>query len=367
MTIGIGGAGSKIATALDPNATIINVSETELAKVAEAGRRILASLHHAGGQFRGSRKEPAIGREAFQSLRRELLQMARGDLIFSSTGGGTGNGLTSALIEEITNLDEDLQPAQKTQFALVLPFAKLEPAEFTRNTIDILGGPVSQAIDSGSTGNIFLFSNRLKFESRLREDRFNRMIADSLSVFQAVPEKNETLGLLDGHIDFEDFKHYVSRPFFNHFTYFDYNPSASFIGQLAANPNPLLLPPESPIEALFLLEIPAGGDPTCFYEILEYFAKIDVSPVYSVVENPERTKPFVTVSLLYSRKPAELLDDFNRISDEHTQAKVRKSLEQHIQLPKLEVSVREHAERQVKQRGADGEDVLSVLKRLGKL
>jgi len=366
MTIGIGGAGSKIATALDPDATIINVSETELGKVADAGRRILASLHHAGGQFRGSRKNPEIGRDAFQSLRRELLQLAQGDLLFTSTGGGTGNGLTSALIEELTNMDEDLAPPEKTQFALVLPFAKLEPAEFTRNTINILGGPVSRAIDSGSTGNIYLFSNRLKFQSRLREDRFNRMIADSLAVFLAVPDKNDSLPLLDGHIDHEDFDHFVSRPFFNHFTYFDYDPARPFAEQLAENANPLLLAPENPIEALFLLEVPQGGDPTAFYDILEYFAKSDVSPVYSVVENAERDTPFVTVSLLYSRKPAELLDDFNQISDHHTQAKVRKSLEQHIELPKLEVSLEDHAARAAKQRGT-GEDVLGVLKRLGKL
>ena len=366
MTIGIGGAGSKIATALDPNATIVNVSETELAKVTEAGRRILATLHHAGGQFRGSRKDPQIGRDAFQSLRRELVEMARGDMLFTATGGGTGNGVTSALIEELTGMDEDLPPPQKTRFALVLPFAKLEPAEFTRNTIDFLGGPVSRAIDSGSTGNIFLFSNRLKFESRLREDRFNRMIADSLRVFLAVPDKNDALRLLDGHIDHEDFDHFVSRPFFNHFTYFDFDPSRPFAEQLEANPNPLLLPPETPIEALFLLEVPQGGDPTSFYAILEHFAKGDVSPVYSVVENPERERPFLTVSLLYSRKPAELLDDFARISDRHTQAKVRKSLEQHVELPKLEVNLEDHAHRAAKQRGT-GEDVLGVLKRLGKL
>lgn len=366
MTIGIGGAGSKIATALDPGATIINVSETELAKIAQAGRRILASLHHEGGQFRGSRKDPSIGHDAFQSLRRELLQLARGELVFSSTGGGTGNGITAALIEELTTLDEAVPATDKTRFALVLPYAKLEPTEFTRNTIELLGGPVSQAIDSGSTGNIFLFTNRLKFESRLREDRFNRMLVDSLSVLLAVPEKNESLGLLDGHIDFEDFNHYISRPFFNHFTYFDFDPSVPFGDQLAANPNPLLLPPEAPIEALFLLEVPRGGDPTAFYEILEYFAKLNVSPVHSVVENPERDQPFVTVSLLYSRKPAELLDDFGRISEQHTEAKVRKSLEQHVELRKVSVSIREHAEREAKKQGSE-EDVLSVLKRLGKL
>ncbi|MCK5803781.1 MAG: hypothetical protein KAI66_13150 [Lentisphaeria bacterium] len=365
MTIGIGGAGGKIATVLDPGATLVNVSETELNKLPETGRRILAVVHDARGQFRGSRKNPVIGRDAYQSVRRELLGLIQGTTVFSSTGGGTGNGITASLLEELAKA-EDIPPVDKTRFALILPFANMEPAEFTRNTIDFLQNPLSAAIDSGTTGNIFLFSNRLKFESRLREDRFNAMIADSLKVFEAVPDKNDELVLLDGHIDHEDFELFTGRPYFNHFTYFDYDPESPFGDQLEANANPLLLRPETPIETLFLLEVPSGGDPTILYDILAHFIGIDVSPVYSVVENPNITTPFITVSLLYSRKPAELLDDFNHISEAHTRAKVKKSLEQHVALPRLEVSMTKEAARATKERG-DADDVLQVLRRIGKL
>lgn len=364
MTIGIGGAGSRLAAKLDPGATIVNVSETELSKV-EAGPRLLAAVHTEHGQFRGSRKNPTIGQDAYLSIKRELQTLSRGDLVFSSTGGGTGNGITSALLGDLAQAG-DIPPSSKTRFALVLPYAALEPAEYVRNTIDFLQGPLSDAIDSGNTGNIVLFSNRMKFEGRLPEESYNQMLVDSLSVFLAVPDKNDDLRLLDGHIDHEDFSLFCSRPFFNHFTYFDFDPAVPFAEQLEGNANPLLLPPEAPIEALFLLEVPAGGDPTAFYDILQYFVDLNVSPVYSVVENPERDAPFVTVALLYSRKPAELLEDFNLISEKHVQAKVRKSLEQHVVLPRLEVNVAREAEKAARQRG-DEEDVLTVLKRLGKL
>jgi len=365
MTIGIGGAGSKIAVKLDAGATIVNVSETELMKL-DAGERLLAVVHAEHGQFRGSRKQPQIGLDAYLSIKRELLTRVRGNILFSATGGGTGNGITSGILADLTASDS-VAYAAKTMFCLVLPYAKLEPAEYVNNTIGFLQTSLSDAIDSGNTGNIVLFSNRLKFESRLSEDRYNQMIVDSLRVFLAVPEKNEELKLLDGHIDFEDFALYKSRPFFNHFTHFTLNPETAFAQQLAAQANPLLLPPEGAIEALFLLEVPEGGDPTLFYDILDYFAGINVSPVYSVVQNPALEEPLVTVSLLYSRKPAELLDDFNKVSEEHTKAKVRKSIEQHVHLPKLEVNMEREAKRVAKQRGGDEGDILVVLKRLGKL
>jgi hypothetical protein len=365
MTIGIGGAGSKVAAKLDTAATVVNVSQTELSKIQDAGKRVLASVHSVRGQFRGSRKNPQIGHDAYLSVRRELLEDIRGDIVFSSTGGGTGNGITSGVLRDLAAA-EDIAASEKTSFALVLPYAALEPAEFVRNTIDFLSGPLSDAIDSGNTGNIILFSNRLKFESRLSEDAFNGMLVNSLEVFLAVPAKNDTLKLLDGHIDHEDFALYMSRPYFNHFTYFDYASGTSFEEQLTGNSNPLLLAPEAPIEALFLLEVPEGGDPTIFYNILEFFAEHNVSPVYSVVENPALETPFVTVSLLYSRKPAELLDDFNRINEKHAQVKLAKSLEQHVALPRLEVNMEVEAKRAAKERGT-GEDVLTVLKRLGKL
>lgn len=365
MTIGIGGAGSKVAAILDRGATIVNVSESELSKV-EAGTRLLAVVHAERGQFRGSRKNPQIGHDAYLSVKRELLAMARGQLVFSSTGGGTGNGICTGLLADLAT-EEAISPQDKTCFGFILPYAKLEPADYVKNTIEFLRNALSGAIDSGNTGNIFLFSNRQKFENKLAESVYNETLVESLRVFLAVPEKNESLRLLDGHIDYEDFTLFMSRPFFNHFTYFDYDPTQSFEKQLANHPNPLLLPPESPIEALFLLEVPEGGDPTIFYSILEYFALTKASPVFSVVENPERKTPFVTVSLLYSRKPAELLDDFNRISEEHTKARVRKSLEQHVTLPRLEVNLETEAKRVGRQQGGSDSDILVVLKRLGKL
>ena len=365
MAIGIGGAGSKLASVLDAGAIVVNVSETELAKV-EGGRKILAVVHAERGQFRGSRKNPQIGHDAYLSVKRELLDLARGNMIFSSTGGGTGNGVTAGILADLAAV-EDIRPQDKTFFALVLPYARLEPAEYVKNTIEFLRGPLSEAIDSGNTGNIVLLSNRLKFESRLAETEYNQMLIDSLRVFLAVPEKCASLRLLDGHIDYEDFVLYTSRPFFNHFTYFDYDPAQSFDKQLQANTNPLLLAPESPIEALFLLEMPSGAEATAFYEILEHFAGMNVSPTYCVAENPALDKALVTVSLLYSRKPAELLEDFNRVSEAHTKAKVRKSLEQHVALPKLEVNLEKEAKRVAKQRGDEESDMLVILRRLGKL
>ena len=365
MTMGIGGAGSKLAILYDGEATIVNVSEAELSKLP-AKNRILAVVHSATGQLRGSRKNPQIGREAFLSIKREMLAQICGNLVFSSTGGGTGNGITASLLDDLAHR-ETVPAGEKTAFVLLLPYAKLEPAEFIDNTIGFLRGPLSQAIDSGNTGNIFLFTNRLKFESKLSEQDYNAALIESLKVFMAIPRKGESFRLLDGHVDYEDFDLYLSKPYFNHFTYFHYDPEVDFQKQLEANLNPYLLPPEKPIEALFLLEVPAGGDPTLFYDILSHFAKDNVTPVYSVVENPELDKPFVTVSLLYSRKPAELVDDFNRVSHAHTQAKVRKSLEQHVPLPVLRVSLESEAKRQGKQQGADEAEILTVLRRLGKL
>ena len=46
---------------------------------------------------------------------------------------------------------------------------------------------------------------------------------------------------------------------------------------------------------MFLLEVPSGQDHTIFYDIVKYF--VDCKTVYSVVENPDLTKPFVTVSV----------------------------------------------------------------------
>ena len=365
MTIGIGGAGGKLAMLLDPEATVVNVSETELRKVG-ATSPILAVVHSARGQLRGSRKSPQIGRDAFQSIKRELLHLIRGNVVVSSTGGGTGKGITASLLDILT-AEDDVPTGDRTQFCLILPYAKLEPAEFVDNTVQFLREPLSPAIDSGNTGNIYLFSNQLKFESRLPESAYNQMIVDSLTVFNAVPAKGEQLQLLEGHIDYEDFALFTAKPYFNHYTYFDFDPEVPFDKQLAKNLNPYLLPPDNPIEALFLLELPPGADIAPFYDILEYFAKTNVTPVHGVVENPARKAPFITVSLLYSRKPTELVEDFNRVSQAHTQAKVRKSLEQHVVLPKLGVNLEREAKRAAAQSGAGEGDILAILRRLGKL
>jgi len=365
MTIGIGGAGSRLALKLDRDATVVNVSQTELAKV-EARNRILAVVHAAQGQLRGSRKDPRIGESAFQSIRQELLHLAEGNLVVSSTGGGTGNGITGCLLRELANA-EDLAVERRTRFALVLPYAKLEPAEYVVNTTDFLQGPLSDAIDNGNTGNIFLFSNKVKFEGRLAEDDFNNKLAASFQMLLDLPGKNDELKLLDGHIDHEDFDLFLSKPYFNYFTYFHHDPEQPFGKQLDKHRNPLILPPDNPIEALFVYEVPEGGDPRPFYDILEYFAPQDVNPVYSVLENPKLKKPFITLSLLYSRKPAELVEDFNRVSQEHAEAKVRKSVEQHVNLPKLEINLQTEARKMARQQGASEDDILQILKRLGKL
>jgi len=366
MALGIGGAGSKLAYKLDPNATIVNVSQTELSKLP-CEKRVLAVVHSNTGQLRGSRKNPQIGRDAFQSVKRELLHLIPGNEVISSTGGGTGNGITASILDELSSHD-DVDTNDKTNFMLILPYASLESTEFVDNTTTFLQEPLSRAIDSGNTGNIFLFSNQVKFESRMTEGDYNQMLVDSLNVFRSVPEKGNTLTLLDGHIDYEDFSLFTSRPYFNHFTFFNYNSEESFESQLKDNLNPYLLAPSTPIEALFLLELPSGQDPRCFYEILDYFADCDVTPTYGVLENPKLEKPFITVSVLYSRKPTELVEDFNRISHEHTQAKLRKSLEQHVSLPKLEVNLEKEAKQAaVKSGSQDDDDILNVLKRLGKI
>ena len=368
MTIGIGGAGSRLAVKIDPKATIVNVSENELSKI-EGGTHLLAPVHAEHGQFRGSRKDPEIGRRGYQSIREELLAQCQGNIVFSSTGGGTGAGIASAILEDISE-QEAIPIDKKTTFVLLLPHAKLESTEFTENTIEFLSKPLSQAIDSGNTGNIMLFSNRLKFESRMSEELFNEKVAESLQTFLDIPKKNAELAQRDGHIDGEDFTLFCSRPYFNHFTHFEYSPNESFEKQLKANYNPLLLAPENPIEAMFLLEVPTNFDPTIFYSILDYFVSTHaMPPVYSVVENPTLQRPVVTVALLYSRKPAELVDDFNETSHSYAQEKVSKSVKQYVTLNPQRVNLTAEAKKVMKSKEKEGgsEEVLGVLKRIGKL
>ncbi|MBO7535378.1 MAG: hypothetical protein J6T46_15405 [Victivallales bacterium] len=371
--IGIGGAGGKLAAKMDAeHAILVNVSETELEKVSGGGEHIVAPVQSTAGQFRGSRKDPLIGHDAYNTIRRRMQDIISGSIIFSSTGGGTGNGITTGILEDIIARDESLESSngipinEKTMFALVLPDYEQE-SNYVENSIDFMSNPVANAIDKGSTGNIMLFSNKLKFDDQIGEDAYNQMIVDSLNVFMAIPEKNTNLKLLELHIDHEDFTAYISKPYFNHFCYFDYDPSKDFGTQLSANWNKLLLPPEEPIEAMFLLEVPSGMDHTIFYKILPYFEKKKVTPFYSVVENPSLQRPFITVSLLYSRKPLELIDEFNKVNQEVKDAKVSKSLDQHVVLQKLDVDMKNEAKRASKEKGLNAEEVLTALKRINKL
>ena len=366
MTIGIGGAGCKLAVELDNEAILVNVSQVELNKVEGGSDRILATVRAEQGQFRGSRKNPEIGHDAYESIKRELQAKIRGNKVFSSTGGGTGNGITSGILKDLAKAD-DVPTQDKTFFGIVLPYAPLESSEFVDNTIEFLTGPLTAAIDSGNTGNIVLFSNRKKFEEEIAEDAFNSMLIESLNNFLAIPDKNELYKLKDGHIDHEDFALYLSKPYFNYFTTFEYEPSKDFEAQLNANQNELLLEPDNAIEAMFLLEVPTGGNPTIFYSVLKYFNGKDVSPIYSVIENPSIKKPVITVSLLYSRKPDELLEDFNRISEHHAQVKVKKSLDQYVPMQKLAVNLEDEAKKAVSKRTDVHEDVLATLRRIGKL
>lgn len=366
MTIGIGGAGSKLASLLENgDCTIINISDVELAKV-EAREKVRAVVHSPRGQYKGARKTPDIGRHAFPSIDDDLMRRIQGSFVFSSTGGGTGNGLCSVILEKLALLPEVTQ-LDKSMFYFVLPYADREATEFVDNTVDFLEGPVSAAIDSGNTGNIFLASNRHKFGTRQAEAEYNDALIESLKVFLAIPDKAARMHILDGHIDHEDFGLYLSRPYFNHYTHFDLDPERPFAEQLQANLNPLLLPPAMPIEALFLLEVPNSAQTPVFYELVEHFATERLSPIYSVLHNVHIARPRVTVSILYSRKPLELVEDFTSISETHKRTRLRKSLDQHVTLQKLHVDVEDEVVKLADQSGTDGAELLDTLKRLGKL
>jgi hypothetical protein len=370
--IGIGGAGGKIAAKMDSdNAILVNVSQTELDKVIGGGERIVAPIQSIQGQFKGSRKEPQIGLEAYRTIRRRLLENIRGSIVFSSTGGGTGNGITKGIMEDIVELDENAEgghglPIQdKTVFCLLLPDDS-ETKEYVENSISFLSESVANVIDKGCTGNIMLFSNKRKFAEKIGEDAYNQMIVDSLNVFMAIPQKNENLKLLELHIDQEDFSSYIAKPYFNHFCYFDYDRTKDLGLQIKANSNSLLLPPEEAIEVMFLLEVPSGQDHTMFYDILQYYNKLKSPPVYSVVENPSLQRPFLTLSMLYSRKPIEVVEEFNQKNVDNMEMIIQRSLKQHVVLQKVAVDMNSEAKRAGEEIGINAE-ILSNLKRIGKI
>ena len=370
--IGIGGAGGKIAAKMDSeNAILVNVSQTELDKVVGGGERIVAPIQSIAGQFRGSRKEPQIGLEAYRTIRRRMLENIRGAIVFSSTGGGTGNGITKGILEDIVELDEHADgghglPIQdKTMFCLLLPDDS-ETREYVENSIDFLSDTLAGVIDKGCTGNIMLFSNKLKFADKIGEDAYNQMIVDSLNFFMAIPQKNESMKLLELHIDQEDFAAYIAKPYFNHFCYFDYDRTKDLGVQIKANANSLLLPPEEAIEVMFLLEVPPGQDHTMFYDIMQYYNKLKSPPVYSVVENPALQRPFLTLSMLYSRKPIEVLDEYNQKNVDNKDAIVQRSINQYVNLQKIAVDMDDEAKRAGAEKGINSE-VLNSLRRIGKL
>ncbi len=368
MSIGIGGAGGKLASMFDVNkATLINVSQTELDK-EEAANKILAVAHSSEGQFKGSGKNPLIGETAFSSIKDEILNIIKGDLVFASTGGGTGNGISSVLLKKLAE-EEDILLNDSTMFAFILPYLK-EAGEYVENTISFLMDALSKGIDSGNTGNIMLFSNKVKIERRLSEDEYNRLIINSILEFFSIPKKGEMYKPLDGHIDYEDFKVFKSKPYFNHFFTFNYTPDKPLQDILNENYNELLLMPEKPIEAMFLMEVPNVEQTNYFYNIMDYFADEDVIPIYSVVHNPDIFEPRVTMSLLYSRKPKELVEDFRSMADKLTRKKLKKSIEQFVKLEGKNLDIKEevrkitNSENEQDHQDNNGEEVLEVLKRL---
>jgi hypothetical protein len=211
-----------------------------------------------------------------------------------------------------------------------------------------------------------LFSNKLKFADKIGEDAYNQMIVDSLNVFMAIPQKNETMKLLELHIDQEDFAAYIAKPYFNHFCYFDYDRTKDLGVQIKANANSLLLPPEEAIEVMFLLEVPPGQDHTMFYDIMQYYSKLKSPPVYSVVENPALQRPFLTLSMLYSRKPIEVLEEYNQKNVDNKDAIVQRSINQYVNLQKVAVDMDDEAKRAGAEKGINSE-VLNSLRRIGKL
>ncbi len=365
MSVGIGGAGSKLAVLFDPeHSTIVNISEVELSKV-EAKEKILAVVHSSRGQFRGSGKNPIVGRMASVTIEEQLLNIIKGDIVFTSTGGGTGSGITSVLLKKLSE-QENIPLNDTTVFAFILPYLGKEPLEYVENTIDFLMDSVSPAIDAGNTGNMFLFTNKLKFEKRLAEADFNDLMLSGLREFYAIPEKNKKMEILDGHIDYEDFRIYTTKPYFNHFNVFEYQADQPLDKQITENINPLLLPPEQPIEAMFLLEVPQKGSASLFYDLIDHFAKDNVIPVYSVLLNESLARPRITLSMLYSRKPKELVDDFRELADTMTRKKLKKSIDQYVKLDGRRRSIEEEVQ-MLQDDSSTADGVLDVLKRLRRL
>ena len=113
MTVGIGGAGCKIAAKLDEDAVLVNVSETELNKVPGGGRRILAGLRAGRGQFKGSRKDREIGLDAYLSVKRELLETDQGKYGVQLNRRRYRKRITSGILQDLTK-EENIATEDKT-------------------------------------------------------------------------------------------------------------------------------------------------------------------------------------------------------------------------------------------------------------
>ena len=103
-----------------------------------------------------------------------------------------------------------------------------------------------------------------------------------------------------------------------------------------------------------------------FYDIMQYYNKLKSPPVYSVVENPALQRPFLTLSMLYSRKPIELVEEYNQKNVDNKDAIVQRSINQYVNLQKVAVDMDDEAKRAGAEKGINSE-VLNSLRRIGKL
>ena len=362
MYIGFGGAGSKLAVNLSEDSIIVNVSQEELDKVVSKNK-ILAFTSSKKGQLGGSRKNPHIGREAFESISQNLLEIIPGKTIISSSGGGSGSGLTSKVLSILTELGTPKKDEDKSSFVIILPDSEYEAYEYVDNSKVFLEEYLFPAVSSGNTGNIFLLSNEYKFEKKLGEKSYNEMIVKSFKNFYAIPSKSSKLETIEGHIDYEDFNQFCSKSFYNYFTSFSFSFDSDFEKELKKNINPLMVyPQEKWVEVLFLLEIPKGVQETFYYEILDYFNKIRISPVYSIVSNPSLKKPLITLSLLHLNNPVK---EHAKL-EESSKKKIKEKVENSMGQKSLEKSVGESKieEEIAKKSGWSKEEVLKIIKRV---
>ena len=364
MFIGMGGAGGKLATKLSANADIINVSQDELNKIKTNGEKILAFYASENGQLAGSRKNPNIGYHAYQGISKSLTKKAQGNFIVSSSGGGSGSGLCKGLLEAISQDDANSHEDNKSIYIFILPYAGGEALEYVENSRNFIEHSLVPAIRKGNTGNVFLFSNDFKYKKGIVEDKYNEKIVSSFRQFYSIPEKSSQYESIEGHIDKEDFRHYLTKSFYNHFTYFYYNSQEDFESQLMKSFNPLMTIPsaESWTEVLFLLEIPESEDEAIYYKILNYFEKINLSPIFSVVKNPKLTeRSLLTISFLHLHHPHKEFDNFHNHSKKKMEEKVKRALSnEFISVKSKEKSIDEV----LVEEGHNKEDVLNMIKRI---